>query len=157
MAGSSLGRAANANTNTNTMDEYPPGSLDHSVPFLLTLGTRAPSADSADSTDSTGTSWAYDARLSAALKDQAVLIRSELAPLESDQALALLRYIQERDASQVPCNSRETAARKYRFRTRTAERVSARLRTSPGASRMLWILLDAKRTRKIYMASDIPP
>jgi hypothetical protein len=93
------------------MDEYPPGSLDHSVPFLLTLGTRTGSA--------------YDPGLSAALKEQAVLIRSDLTPLESDQARALLRYIQDRDASQLPCNGREMAARKYRFRVKTAERVGA--------------------------------
>jgi hypothetical protein len=93
------------------MDEYPPGSLDHSVPFLLTLGTRTGSP--------------YDPGFSAALKEQAVLIRSDLPPLESDQARALLRYIQERDASQLPCNGREMAARKYRFRVKTAERVGA--------------------------------
>ncbi len=145
------------------MDEYPAGSLDHSVPFLLTLGTRAPLADSTDSTDSNGTSWAYDAGLSAALKDQAVLIRSELPPLESDQALALLRYIQERDASQVPCNSRETAARKYRFRTRTAERVRAHPHASSPPSHHPWRCQDSlyfvgcEGTREIYMFSDMPP
>ncbi|KAL2133719.1 hypothetical protein VTI74DRAFT_1845 [Chaetomium olivicolor] len=90
------------------MDEYPPGSLDHSVPFLLTLGTR------------TGTT--YDPGLGAALKEQAVLVRSDLPPLDSDQAHALLRYIQDRDASQLPCNGREENTRKYRFRIRTAER-----------------------------------
>lgn len=93
------------------MDEYPPGSLDHSVPFLLTLGTR--------------TSTNYDPGLSAALKEQAVLIRSDLSPLDSDQAHALLRYIQDRDASQLPCNGREENARKYRFRIKSAERVRA--------------------------------
>ncbi|KAK4126992.1 hypothetical protein N657DRAFT_611212 [Parathielavia appendiculata] len=90
------------------MNEYPSGSLDHSVPFLLTLGTRTGSA--------------YDFGLSAALKEQAVLIRSDLPPLESDQARALLRYIQDRDASQLPCNAREMAARKYRFRVKAVER-----------------------------------
>ncbi|KAH6616984.1 Gryzun, putative trafficking through golgi-domain-containing protein [Chaetomium tenue] len=90
------------------MDEYPAGSLDHSIPFLLTLGTR--------------TNTPYDSGLSAALKEQAVLIRSELPPLESDQAHALLRYIQDRDASQIPCNGRDASERKYRFRIKTAER-----------------------------------
>ncbi|KAK4249524.1 hypothetical protein C7999DRAFT_12603 [Corynascus novoguineensis] len=90
------------------MDEYPSGSLDHSVPFLLTLGTRS------------GTP--YDSGLSAAFKEQAILIRSELAPLESDQARALLRYIQDRDASKLPCNVREASRRKYRFRIKAAER-----------------------------------
>ncbi len=91
------------------MDDYPDGSLDHTVPFLLTLGTRTGST--------------YDSGLTAALKDQAVLIRSDLPALESDQARALLRFIQDRDASQHPCNSRDASARKYRFRTKTAERV----------------------------------
>lgn len=93
------------------MDEYPVGSLDHSIPFLLTLGTR--------------TDTPYDSGLSAVLKEQAVLIRSELPPLESDQAHALLRYIQDRDASQIPCNGRDASERKYRFRVKTAERVGA--------------------------------
>lgn len=93
------------------MDEYPAGSLDHNIPFLLTLGTR--------------TDTPYDAGLSPALKEQAVLIRSDLPALDSHQAHALLRYIQDRDASHWPCNARDAAARKYRFRVKTAERVRA--------------------------------
>ncbi|KAK4176424.1 Gryzun, putative trafficking through golgi-domain-containing protein [Triangularia setosa] len=89
------------------MDEYPAGSLDHSVPFLLTLGT------SGDIT--------YQSGLSAVLKKQAILIRSELPALDSDQAHALLRYIQNRDASDLPCNGRD-APKKHRFRVQTAER-----------------------------------
>ena len=98
---------------SGTMDDYPAGSLDHTVPFLLTLGTRTGST--------------YDSGLSAALKEQAVLIRSDLPALESDQARALLRFIQHRDASRLPCNARDASSRKYRFRTKTAERVGARL------------------------------
>lgn len=94
-----------------TMDDYPPGSLDHNVPFLLTLGTR--------------TDTPYDAGLPTVLKEQAVLIRSEQSPLETDQARALLRYIQDRDAAESPCNGRDAAGRKYRFRIKTAERVRA--------------------------------
>ena len=109
------------------MDEYPAGSLDHSVPFLLTLGVSARTS--------------HGAQLSAALKEQAVLVRSDLAPLDTDQALALLRYIQARDASQLPCSGRETA-RRYRFRVKTAERVrrrelsSVRARCHEGVLRM---------------------
>jgi hypothetical protein len=99
------------------MDEYPAGSLDHSVPFLLALGTR--------------TGATYDAGLSGTLKEQAVLIRSDLPPLDSDQAHALLRYIRDRDASQMPCNARDASARKYRFRVKTAERVRAELTLPP--------------------------
>ncbi|KAK3349972.1 Gryzun, putative trafficking through golgi-domain-containing protein [Lasiosphaeria hispida] len=90
------------------MDEYPAGSLDQSIPLLLTLGVSASSAP-------------HGTELSAALKEQAVLIRSDLDPLDTEDALALLRYIQERDASQLPCNGRDTT-RRYRFRVRTAER-----------------------------------
>ncbi|KAK3994608.1 Gryzun, putative trafficking through golgi-domain-containing protein [Cladorrhinum sp. PSN332] len=89
------------------MDEYPAGSLDHNVPFLLTLGTSATAT--------------YDSELSPNLKDQAILIRSELPALESDQAHALLGYIQSRDASKIPCNGRD-APTKHRFRVKTAER-----------------------------------
>lgn len=109
------------------MDDYPAESMDHSVPFLLTLGTR------------TGAS--YDTGLSAALKEHAVLIRSDLPALESDQAQALLRYIQDRDASNLPCNGRDVAARKYRFRVRTAERVgvlSWRVDEPSACSRERW-------------------
>jgi len=92
------------------MDDYPAGSLDHNIPSLLTLGVS-------------GTST-FELELSAALKDQAVLIRSELPPIEADQtnAHALLHYIQEHDASSLPCNARETQ-RRYRFRVKTTERV----------------------------------
>ena len=93
------------------MDDYPAGSLDHSIPFLLTLGV------------SNGAfSATYDSALSPILKEQAILIRSELPTLDDEQAHALLQYIQDRDASNLPCNAKE-AAKRYRFRVRTAERV----------------------------------
>ncbi|KAL2261017.1 hypothetical protein VTK26DRAFT_4797 [Humicola hyalothermophila] len=90
------------------MDDYPAGSLDHAIPFLLTLGTC--------------TDTPYEPGLSAALKDEAILIRSELPALDSEQAHALLRYIQDRDAARLPCNGRDESLRKYRFRIKTAER-----------------------------------
>ncbi|KAK0707487.1 Gryzun, putative trafficking through golgi-domain-containing protein [Lasiosphaeris hirsuta] len=90
------------------MDEYPAGSLDQSIPLLLTLGVSASSAP-------------HGTELSAALKEQAVLVRSDLEPLDTEDALALLRYIQKRDASQLPCNGHDIG-RRYRFRVRTAER-----------------------------------
>ena len=92
------------------MDDYPAGSLDHSVPFLLALGTSATAT--------------YDSGLNATLKEQAILIRSELPPLDTDQAHALLRYIQSRDATNLPCNARD-APTKHRFRVKTAERVGS--------------------------------
>ncbi|KAM7224000.1 trafficking protein particle complex subunit 11 [Rhypophila decipiens] len=93
------------------MDEYPPGSLDHSVPFLLTLGVTSGKDNAAT----------YDSALSPILKEQAILIRSELPALGDDTAHALLRYIQEHDASGLPCNGKEITKR-YRFRVRSAER-----------------------------------
>ncbi|KAK3381568.1 Gryzun, putative trafficking through golgi-domain-containing protein [Podospora didyma] len=89
------------------MDEYPTGSLDQNIPLLLTLGTSARST--------------YDPKLSPALKDQAILIRSELPALDTVQAHALLSYVENRDASFLPANGRD-GARRYRFRVKTAER-----------------------------------
>lgn len=104
------------------MDEYPPGSLDHSTPFLLTLGVTSGGEAVAK----------YDtALLSPALKEQAILIRSELPALEDQTAHALLKYIQERDASGQPCNGRE-ATKRYRFRVRSAERVRTSLSICQG-------------------------
>src|SRR4051794_12774397 len=95
------------------MDEYPKGSLDASIPLLLALGVAA-AAD-------------HGAELGAALKEQAVLIRSEVSPLKSEQARGLLRYIQEHDATRLPGGRRDTATgARYRFRVRTAERVRSR-------------------------------
>ncbi|KAK4190795.1 Gryzun, putative trafficking through golgi-domain-containing protein [Podospora australis] len=89
------------------MDEYPAGSLDLNVPFLLALGTAGAAT--------------YDSGLTGPLKEQASLIRSELPAIDTDQALALLRYLQDRDASKLPCNGR-SAPKKHRFRIKTAER-----------------------------------
>ena len=92
------------------MDEYPPGSLDPSIPFLLTLGI----AGSSD----------YGAELSPQLKEQGILIRSNLPALKTEQALALLRYIREHDASRLPWNGRDSVKGvRHRFRVRAAERV----------------------------------
>ncbi|KAB5566526.1 Gryzun, putative trafficking through golgi-domain-containing protein [Coniochaeta sp. 2T2.1] len=91
------------------MDDYPRASLDHNVPLLVTLGI--PSDESP-----------YNPALEPTLKDQATLVRSEEAPLESDQAQALLGYILDRDASDLPWNGLQDALSKYKFRVRTAAR-----------------------------------
>ncbi|KAK0617102.1 Gryzun, putative trafficking through golgi-domain-containing protein [Immersiella caudata] len=91
------------------MDGYPKGSLDPSIPLLLTLGVAAGSD--------------HGTELDAALKEYGVLIRSEVAPLDTEQALGLLRYIQEHDASRrVKSGPDGTTNPRYRFRVRTAER-----------------------------------
>lgn len=99
------------------MDEYPAGSLDPSIPFLLTLGV----AGSSD----------HGAELSPQLKEQAFLLRSSLPPLETERALSLLRYIRAHDASRLPWNGREgVKGVRHRFRIRTAARVRS---SSPSA------------------------
>jgi trafficking protein particle complex subunit 11 len=89
------------------MDDYPAYSLDHSVPLLLTFGL--PSSSKEDST------------LEVALKEEAILIRSELPVVESEQASALSRYIREGDASGLPWNGRDDT-RRYKFRLKSAGR-----------------------------------
>lgn len=94
----------------DAMDDFPRSSLDHNIPLLVTLGI--PSDESP-----------YDAALEPALKEQATLVRSDEAPLESDQARALLSYILDRDASDLPWNAMQDAVSKYKFKVRTAARV----------------------------------
>lgn len=94
------------------MDDYPRGSLDHNIPFLLTLGVSPPNSSSA-----------HNPGLGKTLKDQAIEVRSDLPPLDLPPAQALLHYIQERDASTLPCIAYEHQLR-YRFRVKSAERVS---------------------------------
>ncbi|RYP92874.1 hypothetical protein DL770_001045 [Monosporascus sp. CRB-9-2] len=89
------------------MDEYPRGSLDLSVPLLLVSGlTSAPTKPLL--TD-------------AGLKEQSTLIRSELPPIDSQEAKTILSYIQEKDAAGLPWNPRATPKR-YRFRVKTIAR-----------------------------------
>ena len=91
------------------MDEYPPGSLDHNVPLLVVSGlTTAPTKPLVTDPE---------------LKEQGILIRSEVSPLDTPEADIILRYIQERDASDLPWNPRGTS-RKYRFKVKTIGRVS---------------------------------
>lgn len=92
------------------MDDFPRASLDHNIPLLVTLGI--PSDESP-----------HSAALEGTLKDQATLVRSEEAVVESDQARALLGYILDRDASDLPWNGLQDALSKYKFRVRTAARV----------------------------------
>lgn len=82
------------------MDEYPPLSLDHNVPLLTILGAPAEFVD--------------EPTLDFDLKEEAILLRSEPPPVETEQASPLIQYIKHSDA-----------ARKYRFRVRTAGRVSS--------------------------------
>jgi len=98
------------------MDDFPRASLDHNIPLLVTLGI--PSDESP-----------YDASPEPAFKDQATLLRSDEPILDSDQARALLGYILDHDASDLPWNAMQDAVSKYKFRVRTAARVCEQLGT----------------------------
>ncbi len=91
------------------MDDYPPGSLDHNDPLLLVSGLAAPpTKPSLTDPD---------------LREQGILIRSELSLLDSREAKTVLSYIQERDASALPWNP-QGSSKRYRFRVKTIGRVS---------------------------------
>ncbi|KAL7622283.1 hypothetical protein AAE478_007787 [Parahypoxylon ruwenzoriense] len=89
------------------MDGYPAGSLDHNVPFLLVSGlTTTPTKPVLTDPD---------------LREQSILVRSELPPIDSREARIVLRRIQEKDATSLPWNSWDTL-RKCKFKIRTIGR-----------------------------------
>jgi trafficking protein particle complex subunit 11 len=92
------------------MDEYPPGTLDHNVPLLFLSGLSSGPAEASDPI------W----------KERGILIRSELAPLESRESRSILDYIQRIDASNLSWNAKDSS-RKYKFRVKTIGRVSKEL------------------------------
>lgn len=65
------------------MDAYPQGSLDHNVPFIVVSGLN---------------SNTFELPLSEELKDQSILIRSELPSLDTKEAQVLDEHFQEVDA-----------------------------------------------------------
>ncbi|KAI2628833.1 Gryzun, putative trafficking through golgi-domain-containing protein [Hypoxylon sp. NC1633] len=89
------------------MDGYPAGSLDHNVPFLVVSGLGISSTKSHPN--------------DLDLREQSILVRSEVPPIDSREAKTILRYIQERDATNLPWNSQDSP-RKYRFNIRTIGR-----------------------------------
>ena len=91
------------------MDDYPAFGLDHNIPLLVTLGIAPPTP--------------YESGLGPVLKDEAILLRSDIPTIDSEQATSLLRYFQEKDASNQPWNGRQTE-KSYKFRIKAAERVS---------------------------------
>ncbi len=90
------------------MDEYPAFSLDHSIPLLVTLGITPPSP--------------YESGIDLLLKDDAIVLKSDIPAVDSEHAKAFLRYFQENDASGLAWNGRQTK-KSYKFRVRAAERV----------------------------------
>ncbi|KAJ3570575.1 hypothetical protein NPX13_g5686 [Xylaria arbuscula] len=89
------------------MDGYPPGSLDHNVPFLVVSGL--------------GTSPAKPPPLDPELRERGILVRSELSAVDTREAKILLRFIQEADAANLPWQSRDNP-KKFRFNVRTIGR-----------------------------------
>ncbi|KAI0174181.1 Gryzun, putative trafficking through golgi-domain-containing protein [Pestalotiopsis sp. NC0098] len=89
------------------MDDYPAGSLDHNLPLLVVSGlSTGPTKPLLTDPD---------------LKEQSVLIRSELPPVESREAKAILHHIQEADATDLPWNGQDTS-QKYKFKVKTIGR-----------------------------------
>ncbi|GAP88337.1 hypothetical protein SAMD00023353_3001380 [Rosellinia necatrix] len=89
------------------MDEYPPGSLDHNVPFLVVSGLS--------------TNPTKPLLTDPELRERGILVRSELPPVETRESRTVLRLIQEADATSLPWTSQDSSKR-YRFRIRTIGR-----------------------------------
>lgn len=91
------------------MDGYPAGSLDHNLPFLVVAGlTEAPV-----------NALPFDNEL----KDQGVLLQSQLPSLETKEAKALREYIASQDAADQPWNP-QLATKPYKFRVAFTGRVA---------------------------------
>ncbi|TDZ33889.1 Trafficking protein particle complex subunit 11 [Colletotrichum spinosum] len=83
------------------MDGYPVGSLDHNIPHIVLAGLTSNAAK--------------DLPLSAELRDQAILLRSELPSLETRDAETLRNYIVSQDGRNQPWNGRDSG-RPYKLR-----------------------------------------
>ncbi|KAI1129354.1 Gryzun, putative trafficking through golgi-domain-containing protein [Nemania abortiva] len=89
------------------MDEYPPGSLDLNVPFLIVSGL--------------GTSPTKPLLTDPELRERGILVRSELSPADTREARTILRFIQEADAASLPWKPRDNPKR-YKFKIKTIGR-----------------------------------
>ncbi|GKT46403.1 trafficking protein particle complex subunit 12 [Colletotrichum spaethianum] len=89
------------------MDGYPVGSLDHNIPHIVVAGLTS---------DPT-----RDLPLNAELRDQALLLRSELPSVESQDAEALIEYIVRQDGRNHPWNGRDSG-KPYKLRVTVAGR-----------------------------------
>ena len=107
------------------MDAYPAYSLTQNIPLLVTVGLP-PSTASKDTDSSGDAPWT----LSADLKDQATLLRSDLPVLDGDHASEFSRYITAGNVSgPVPPASQiwhgRASSQRYRFRIRGTGRVGS--------------------------------
>ena len=89
------------------MNGYPEGSLEHNVPFIVASGLNA---------------TANELPLAQELRDNAILIKSELPPLESREADVLEAYFEQVDKKSHTWKglSKDDS---YRFRIKTLGRV----------------------------------
>ncbi|SPJ84225.1 uncharacterized protein FTOL_10742 [Fusarium torulosum] len=88
------------------MDGYPTGSLDHNVPLLVAAGLN---------------SETNELPLSAELRDQSILLRSEIPPIEGKEAEVLNQYFADIDASARSWSAFEKSE-SYRFHIKTTGR-----------------------------------
>jgi len=86
------------------MDGYAPAYVAHNIPYLVVSGLGVHEKE-------------------AARKDGGVRISSEIPPLETEDAIALLKYFKENDGTNLPWNGREHTGRN-KFRVKTTGRVS---------------------------------
>ena len=87
------------------MDGYPPGSLDHNVPFLVASGlTSSPSPGESKDGDS------------------GVVLQSGMACLEGENADVLHAYLQGIDANRAPWTQGDKKT-PYRYRVASVGRV----------------------------------
>ncbi|KAH8159591.1 hypothetical protein CIB48_g8656 [Xylaria polymorpha] len=89
------------------MDGYPPGSLDHNVPFLVVSGL--------------GTNPTKLLPLDSDLRERGILVRSELPSIDTREARIILRSIQEADASSLPWKPRD-GAKRHKFKIKAIGR-----------------------------------
>ncbi|KAF7552488.1 hypothetical protein G7046_g7397 [Stylonectria norvegica] len=88
------------------MDGYPAGSLDHNVPFIVAAGLNTTT---------------NELPLEAELRDQAILLRSELPPLTSKEAQVLEQHFDDIDGKGTSWSGVDREER-YRLRIKTVGR-----------------------------------
>jgi hypothetical protein len=84
------------------MDGYAPAYVAHNVPLLVVSGLVSTSEKKQE--------------------DVGTRITSDILPVESDEAVALLRHFRDSDASNLAWNAREHSGRN-KFRVKTVGRV----------------------------------
>jgi len=88
------------------MDGYAPAYVAHNVPFLVISGLGSLPQDKSTA------------------QDGAILIASEIPPVESEDAQVLLKHFKDSDAGDLAWNAREYSGRN-KFRVKTVGRVAS--------------------------------